>query len=446
MDIEREVLLKIEPKEDENKHILKVIENVKVEIQRVAESLGLSVEPILVGSVAKDTHLTDPDIDIFVMFPPTTKRQDLELYGLKIGNAVLKKCEKKYAEHPYVYGYYDDLKVEIVPCYKIEDPLQKMSAVDRTPFHTNYIIKNQKPEQKNQVRLLKQFLKGIGIYGAEAEIEGFSGYLCELLVLNYGDFKNIVAHAKDWKKGVVITFVNGDFREFNETLIVVDPVDPERNVASALSEENFATFIHACREYYAKPRFEFFFPNDITPEPIKILKNKIERRGTTLLCIIFDTPQTLPDILHSQLRKSMRAIANLCEKYDFKFIGSDYFVNTEVMLLFEFEVYSLPQTKVHKGPPVWHPNASDFLQKWTCSSKLVSGPYIKNGSWYVDIERDFKNARELIEAKLGTLSLGRHINGSVKKGYRILKGIKIVEERYAGWLTMFLNKKFRWEY
>jgi tRNA nucleotidyltransferase (CCA-adding enzyme) len=31
-------------------------------------------------------------------------------------------------------------------------------------------------------------MKGTGVYGAEAKVEGFSGYLTELLVINYGSF------------------------------------------------------------------------------------------------------------------------------------------------------------------------------------------------------------------------------------------------------------------
>ena len=107
--------------------------------------------------------------------------------------------------NPYIRGIYQDHKIEIVPCYKIENATQKLSAVDRTPLHTSYIKKHLKESQKNDVRLFKQFLKGINCYGAEAEIEGFSGYLCEILILKYGSFRNIISNAKDWKKGTKIS-------------------------------------------------------------------------------------------------------------------------------------------------------------------------------------------------------------------------------------------------
>ncbi|UCG70986.1 MAG: CCA tRNA nucleotidyltransferase [Thermoplasmata archaeon] len=446
MDVEAEVLGRIAPNERENKLLRGIVEKVGKKVISIVNPMDLEVTPILVGSVAKGTHLKDPDIDIFVMFPSTTSREDLESIGLKIGKEVLGEWEKKYAEHPYVYGKFEGMNVEIVPCYKIQDPSQKMSAVDRTPFHTNFIIENLNDGQKDQVRLLKQFLKGIGIYGAEAEIEGFSGYLCELLVLHYEDFNGVIKGARDWSKGILITFDDRKHAEFDDCLIVVDPVDPKRNVASALSKENFAIFIHACREYHANPRIEFFFPNIITPKHISEIETTIKNRATTLLGITFKKPQTLPDILHSQLRKSLRSIVMLCEKFGFRLIDSDYFVNDEVMFLLEFEVFSLPMAKPHKGPPVWHDNASDFLSKWTTSSNLIKGPYIKNGNWYVDIKRDFRNPKELIEIKLDTLSLGRHIIESMNTGFKTLVGLEVLDDRYASWLTMFLDKKFRWDY
>jgi tRNA nucleotidyltransferase (CCA-adding enzyme) len=446
MNIEEEVLQRVVPSDDENKYIQEVVEKVKSKIHEVAEAMKIEIEPILVGSVAKDTHHKDPDIDIFLMFPPSTKREDLESHGIKIGRAVLDEYEKKYAEHPYVYGKFQGMIVEIVPCFKIEDPSQKMSAVDRTPFHTKYIIENQKSEQRNQIRLFKQFLKGIGIYGAENEIEGFSGYLCELLVLHYGDFNNIVTSVKDWKKGETITFDEKEHEKFNDSLTVIDPVDPKRNVASALSEENFAVFIHASREYHKEPKIEFFFPKKPIPKPIADIKGIIEERKSTFLGISFETPQTLTDILHSQIRKSIKSMVKFYESYGFSIIDKAYFVNEEILLLFEFEVYHLPMVKLHRGPPIWHENAKDFLNKWTASPNTLRGPYIKDGNWYVDIKREYMNPKSLIEAKSETISLGSHVNGSMKKGYSILVGPELLDERYAIWLTQFFEKKFSWEY
>ena len=144
----------------------------------------------LMGSVAKNTFLSgDKDLDIFVLFPLSFSREELEKKGLEIGKAVFLKFGGgkyivSYAEHPYTKGMLEEYKVEIVPAYLIKSTKELMSAVDRTPFHTNYVISNLK--NHDEVRILKKFLKGIGCYGSDLKTEGFSGYLCELLIMRYG--------------------------------------------------------------------------------------------------------------------------------------------------------------------------------------------------------------------------------------------------------------------
>jgi tRNA nucleotidyltransferase (CCA-adding enzyme) len=307
-------------------------------------------------------------------------------------------------------------------------------------------MKHQKEEQKNQVRLFKQFLKGVGIYGAEAEIEGFSGYLCELLILRYGDFRGVLDSAKDWKRGMTIVLDEQEHSEFRDPLVVIDPVDPTRNVASALSHENFAIFVHACQEYLSAPKVEFFFPNEPESRTLDYLKSRMENRGTTFLGIGFTAPETLSDILHSQLRKALAAIERECERYGFSILGSNYYVNRNALLLFEFEVYTLPPTKSHRGPPVWHPNCADFREKWEGPGNAKGNLYIKDGHWYVDIAREYTDAGKLLSEKLTSLNLGRHLNEAVKEEFELLVGDELLKDSYATWLTMFLDKKFPWEY
>jgi tRNA nucleotidyltransferase (CCA-adding enzyme) len=82
------------------------------------------------------------------------------------GVKILKKTEKRFAEHPYIRGDFKGYHVEIIPCYLVENGSKHISAVDRTPFHDSFVKKNLGNRQ-SEVRLLKQFMKGIGCYGAE---------------------------------------------------------------------------------------------------------------------------------------------------------------------------------------------------------------------------------------------------------------------------------------
>ena len=246
MSVEEDVLAKVRPTQEEESFIGSAVEEL---VERVlATSIAKQVEfkPVLVGSIAKGTHLKNPDIDLFLMFDPGVPREKLEEYGVRIGKEAIGGREH-YAEHPYIRGEFNGLKVDVVPAYRITDAAQKMTAVDRTPFHTEFVQKHLASDKKDDVRLLKSFMKGIGVYSAEARVQGFSGYLCELLVIRFGGFRDVLEAAGKWKKGVCLAFEQQSDIKFDEPMVFIDPVDAGRNVASAVSLHSLSLFIVSAR-------------------------------------------------------------------------------------------------------------------------------------------------------------------------------------------------------
>ena len=136
----------------------------------------IEADVLQVGSTARGTWLAgDRDIDLFVRFDPDLPREDLETYGLEIGHAVLPEGHQEYAEHPYVKGEFEGFDVDCVPCYRVESATEIRSAVDRTPFHTQYLEARIDDDLANDIRIGKRFLKGIGAYGSDLKTRGFSG-------------------------------------------------------------------------------------------------------------------------------------------------------------------------------------------------------------------------------------------------------------------------------
>src|SRR5437879_2127866 len=121
------ILRKILPSPEEDRRIQGVVRDVMRILETKIAAKGLAAKPLLVGSVAKGVHLTGTEIDIFVTFPPDTPREVLEREGLAFGD-VLERPVRMYAEHPYTRGWYGGFEVEIVPCYRITDATQRMSA------------------------------------------------------------------------------------------------------------------------------------------------------------------------------------------------------------------------------------------------------------------------------------------------------------------------------
>ncbi|MDR1954515.1 MAG: CCA tRNA nucleotidyltransferase, partial [Candidatus Methanoplasma sp.] len=256
MSLESEVLESIKPTPKEVEKINKAANGLKKQVEKYVNEHGIDVEVRFVGSYAKGTYLSDPDVDLFLLFPETVSSKELETIGLSVGEAIIKGV-KMYAEHPYTRGTYNGVDVDLVPSYSLKTTDKLRSAVDRTPFHTQYILEKLKEEQKDEVRLLKKFMKGIGVYGAEPNTRGFSGYLCELLVLHYGSFLGVLEGASEWKEGTAIS-IDKKGPPIMGPLVVYDPVDQKRNVASAVHIDTMALFIVASKAYLSSPSEKFF--------------------------------------------------------------------------------------------------------------------------------------------------------------------------------------------
>jgi len=442
---EERVLRKILPSAEEDRRIQGVVLDVMRILETRVAAKGLRAKPLLVGSVAKGVHLTGTEIDIFVAFPPDTPREVLEREGLALGD-ILEKPVRMYAEHPYTRGWYGGFEVEIVPCYRITDATQRMSAVDRTPLHVDYVLGHVKEGQTNEVRLLKAWSEGIGVYGAEAKVLGFSGYLCELLVLKQGSFRGVLEASLSWRPGTILAFERPPARAFTEPLVVVDPVDPNRNVASAVGVEQLATFVHAAREYIASPSERFFFPRPLRALPLAKLRTLARTRGAGLLAISIPAPAITEDVLYPQLRKAHRSFADLLHREGFQLFDSRFdVVGKEALFLLQLSVASLPRASRHEGPPVWVKNAKAFLDKWRPSPRTIAGPYIYGERWAVDVTREATTAETLVKAKWRDLGLGKDLEKAARRSLRIRSGPAALRPGYAEAWTRLFDKRFPWE-
>ncbi len=181
----KKVLATVTPSAEERERVQLLAEDLVEKVRMAAENAGVKAKVRVEGSVAKDTWISGaPDIDIFMQVPQATPREAFGTVCLNIAKEATKGSEQveRFAEHPYLETTINKTRINIVPCYQAK-PGEWKSATDRTPFHTDYVISRLNQELRGQIRLLKQFMKGIGVYGAEIKVGGFSGYLCELLVL-----------------------------------------------------------------------------------------------------------------------------------------------------------------------------------------------------------------------------------------------------------------------
>jgi tRNA nucleotidyltransferase (CCA-adding enzyme) len=463
--ITQRVLQEITPTQVDRAKISALAKELRQKVLRACQEQGVKATVRVEGSVAKDTWLREePEIDIFMRLPTTIPRRSLGEISLKIAREATAGAEQieRFAEHPYLEAFIDDVRLNIVPCYDVARG-EWQSATDRTPFHTDYVKKRLNEGLRGEVRLLKKFLKGIHAYGAEIKTGGFSGYLCELLILHHQSFTETLSAFAGYKHRTAIDiegYYAGREKElkllFPEPLVMVDPVDKARNVASAVQPQKLYTLVGAARAFLKTPSKKFFYPPKISALPADALAGRLDNHGAYHIFLTLEGVDAVPDVLWGQLYKTQRALRKLAELNDFKVLRDAVWSNEKTLSVFVFELEQreLSSVKKHLGPPLKREKeCENFLSKYAGNSSVVSGPYIERGRWVVELQRRFTDVAALLREKLqdGGRSIGVAdlmaqafrdklcvlVNGEVAEAYR-------GNQDFAEFLTGFLSGKPFW--
>jgi tRNA nucleotidyltransferase (CCA-adding enzyme) len=454
-----QVLKRVAPSESDRKKVLELAKKLTHRVAEAAKERGVEAEVRVEGSVAKNTWLRDsPEIDVFMQVPTTTPREAFGTVFLEIAKKATEGYTpiERFAEHPYLEAVIDGVYVNVVPCYKVKQG-KWVSATDRTPFHTDYIKPHLDERMCQEVRLLKRFMKGVGVYGAEIKIGGFSGYLCELLVLNYGSFVEVLRSATNWKDRTTIDYQKHYGRAseaeklFEDPLVMVDPVDKGRNVAAAVTKQRYNEFTAASRAFLKNPNTKFFYPPQTKAlEPTELV-NKIKARGSTLVFVTFNGAETVPDVLWGQLYRHQRSLRNLIRQHDFTVLGDTVWSNEKGLNVFIFELENrfLPNMKRHLGPPLAKKKeCENFLQKHLGADSTVSGPRVEKGRWVVDVKRKYTGVAELLKENRGN-GVAEIVSKAVADSLEVLvndEALKLYSSspEFAKFLTEYLDGKPRW--
>jgi len=292
------VLSEINPSVDDIKLIDDIISKLKKLLEISARKLNIKytkIEPQ--GSTGiKQTQLKgDFDIDLFIgldynlfkhkykgMSKSKRKKESKKDFLSLCNNWILQSLTLNefhnprllYAEHPYVTVDYllDDikLKIDIVLYFDLDLEFIKkngpITAVDRSPWHGSFVKDELNPDQKNDVRLLKQFFKACYSYGDKSAVGkvGFIGYSAELLIYYFNNLTNLFENFNELHKKPLDCYNRND-KELskiihfqNDYLIIIDPIDKNRNVASAISERAYQYCNQKISEFLKQPSPEFF--------------------------------------------------------------------------------------------------------------------------------------------------------------------------------------------
>jgi tRNA nucleotidyltransferase (CCA-adding enzyme) len=457
-----EVARKIVPSEAERERMSKLAQRLRDQVQNILDKAGFGANVSIQGSFARDTWLSgEADLDIFASFPPTMDRQEwTEKVLPEIRRGIRAKTIDRYAEHPYLEFHIDGIRVNVVPCYSVERGQWK-SATDRTPFHTEYMRAHLTPEMRLQARFLKRFMKGIRSYGAEIRVGGFSGMLVETLILHYQSFLETLIQVSKWKPIIFLDLEkptggqDSSAREFGSPLVVIDPIDSNRNLAAAVRDDKLWGFVAASRELQKNPGTWYFFPPKFKPKTKAQFSKLLEDQIRDTVAISFEHVKIVPDVLWGQLLKMQRSLTELMKRQDFNPVRSSIWSDEEgaSAILVEVKSSTLRGVQLRQGPPVSKSDDSQgFLDRHVNARDTVRGPWVEADRWVVEKKRRILTLKQLVSAALEDRKLGlaipEQLNRSFRQNVRVLENGKILallrREGFDQALSEFLAAKPAW--
>lgn len=343
MELIDELLRMVVPSVEEEVKLDGIVRTALDKVREAAAARSAVVGVELGGSVAKGTWLAGgSDIDIFVKFDVSTPTRQFTHDALNIGFEALKEYKPytRHAAHPYVEADMNGTKLNVVPCYNTEMGAW-LSAADRSSYHTAYMKRNLSANAKNEIRILKKFLMAQRVYGSQMETQGFSGYVTEVLILNFGTFHKTVDTLACIRHRTIIGKTS---KEFDTPIVIMDPIDDRRNLAAAISYRSMGRCILACRKFQKSPSMKMFGHQDLVIHP----------HQDAMLSVEFAYSDRSPETIWGQAKGAASAIARRMTSDGFVVIRHCAVVkNNMVQIFLLFESLSIPAVSTKAGPNVF---------------------------------------------------------------------------------------------
>ena len=413
----QEVLLRarrlVVPGREEEERLGRVAEKVLGKVEAASLPFPQVTGVLLGGSFAKQTWLPGgegtTDVDVFVKISPEVDGATFESIGLKVGREASRgyRHGKKYAQHPYTEATIDGVKVNVVPCYDL-GPGRWRSAADRSPYHVKFVRENLDGEARTQVRLLKRFMRTVGVYGAEIEREGFSGYAAEVLVHAHGSFEGVLRYFSGSAVG-------------GEPFSLRDPIDGARELATAISRETLTRMVLASRSFLRAPDLSYF----------RSVRRRV--RGGLLgrvYVVRFDHAPLSEDTLWGELKKSTKQLVRYVEERGFAVARASAASNdrdsSAILLLPVAE--AVPELEERIGPGVeMAEEVGRFLAKNGARAELFWAG--EDGRVHLLQRRGCTSLGELLErvvrSEIGAVGASREVAAAIGKTGRVVTGRRV---------------------
>ena len=372
------------------------------------------------GSYAKGTWLPEKaDIDIFVKFNKKTSERDFRNIGTKIGFQALRKYKPytRHAEHPFVEAIIDGTRVNIVPCYDVNKG-EWQSATDRSIYHTKFMSQKLSNTLKGEVRILKKFFFHIDVYGAEIAKEGFSGYVAEVLISYFGSFEKTIKKISELKKGQVI---GKSTKKFDSPIVIIDPVDNNRNLGTAISMDNLGKFVLASRVFLKNPSKKFFK---------KPVSKRIMKNVDKIIVVQFRVKDRSDDIIWGQIKRASNALKTQLGLGGFVVLRNSSVKDekSNAALIFLLHAKKIESSLVRSGPEI---SSKEHCEKFISANLKKSQLMWINEEGKIQSLQKRKHGdvklflRDILKNNLKNSGIPNGLKKDFKKGVKIIDASKV---------------------
>jgi tRNA nucleotidyltransferase (CCA-adding enzyme) len=239
-----------------------------------------------------------------------------------------------------------------------------------------------------------------------------------VLILHYGSFQDVIKAIAKLKKNQII---GKPTKSFDTSIIIIDPIDSNRNLGAAISNENIGKFIIASRAFQKKPSISFF---KSLPRP-KIFKKNLENT----IAIQFNYKPRSPDIIWGQIKRAASSLVVQMELGGFQVLRHAGMVGekNEAYLLFLIQSLKIEESFLREGPDIFFEVESEtYITKNSKNSMMWIGPNRKILSLQKRRQNDvilFLN--DLLKNHLNKSGIPKGLKADIKKRFKIIPAKKV---------------------
>ena len=354
----------------------------------------VKADVVVGGSAAKGVLLKgDFDVDLFVRFDPKYKNEDIsEILGkiLKPFKPARLQGSRDYFQFPK-----EGIHYEVVPVLRIKKWREAVNVTDASPLHVVWVNSKvrKNPRLIDEIILAKVFLKANRLYGAESYIGGFSGHVVDILVINYGSFLNFLRGAVKWKPFVVVDVerhYKGREPDLNQSkigpLILIDPVQPQRNAAAAVNLETFNRLIEVAKRFLKSPNQKYFVRAELGESKLKAIAGPDK-----LITLELGLKRGKLDVNGARIVKTLEFLATKLKENDFKVInkGWEWDKGSKAIVWLVVDRKPLEKVKMHAGPPI------NLKEHAAAFKKIYKKSFVKDGKLFAEIKRKYTEPEKL---------------------------------------------------